>query len=113
MIRRGDIWWVDLPEPVGSGPGFRRPALVVQNEEFNASPINSVIIAAITGNIALAEAKGNVLLTPAQSGLPKASTVNVSQLLTIDKSLLIEYVNTLSPGKLKQVDEGLRIVLSL
>jgi mRNA interferase MazF len=113
VIQRGDIWWVGLPDPVGSGPGFRRPALVIQNNEFNESPLNSVIVAAITGNKRLAEARGNVLLSSAQSGLPKESAINVTQLLTIDKSLLIEYISTLSDAKMAQVNEGLRLVLSL
>lgn len=112
-MRRGEIWWIDLPEPVGSGPGYKRPALIIQNDEFNESPISSIIIAAITGNVRLAKAKGNVLLTPGQSGLPKNSVVNVSQLLTIDKSLLVEFVESISETKMAQVDEGLRLVLSL
>lgn len=113
VIHRGDIWWADLPEPIGSSPGYRRPVLVVQDDEFNKSVINTVIVASITGNTKIAKAKGNVFLTSQQSGLSKDSVVNVSQLLTIDKSLLIEYVGPLSESKIEQVDEGLRLALSL
>jgi len=112
-MQRGEIWWADLPEPLGSNPGYRRPVLVVQDDEFNQSLINTVIVASITGNTRIARAKGNVLISPNQSGLPKESVINVSQLLTIDKSLLIEYVSTLSENKMEQVENGLRLVLSL
>ena len=113
VARRGEIWWADLPDTLGSGPGYRRPVLVVQDDEFNESLIRTVIVAAITGNTKLVKAKGNVGITRLQSGLPKDSVINVSQLLTIDKSLLVEIVGPLSEGKMDQVSAGLRIVLSL
>ena len=113
VIHRGDIWWADLPEPHGSGPGYRRPVLVVQNDQFTDSAIKTIVVAAITGNIRISKAKGNVLLSPQQSGLPKESVVNVSQLLTIDKSVLIDHVSALSDTKIEQVDKGIRLVLSL
>lgn len=113
VIERGEIWWADLPEPVGSSPGLQRPVLIVQSEKFNQSEISTVVIAAITKNIKLAAASGNVLVTPKQTGLPKESVVNVSQILTIDKRLLRDYVGTLSAKKMEQVDNGLRLVLSL
>lgn len=112
-MQRGEIWWADLPEPLGSSPGYRRPVLIVQDDKFNQSFINTVIVAAITGNIRIGKAKGNVLITPNQSGLPKESVINISQLLTVDKTILIEYVSTLSEVKMEQVSEGLRVVLSL
>ena len=113
VIERGEIWWTDLPEPTGSSPGLSRPVLIVQSERFNQSGIATIVIVAITKNIKLAAASGNVLLTPKQSGLPKESVVNVSQILTIDKKLLREYVGTLSAKKMEQVDNGLRLILSL
>jgi mRNA interferase MazF len=113
VARRGEIWWADLPDPVGSGPGYRRPVLIVQDDEFNESLIGTVIVAAITRNTNLAKAKGNVGVTRLQSGLPKDSVINVSQLLTIDKTLLVEMVGHLSEGKMDQVSAGLRIVLSI
>jgi mRNA interferase MazF len=113
VVQRGDIWWGDLPVPTGSNPGYRRPMLIVQADRFNRSQINTVIIAVITTNTDLVNALGNVLLTTKQSGLPKNSVVNVSQLYTIDESHLIDYVDTISDSKMKQVDDGLRLVLSL
>lgn len=102
-----------MPEPVGSSPGLPRPVLIIQSDEFNQTNLNTVVIAIITTNTKLAEAEGNVLLLSRQSGLPKDSVVNVSQLFTIDKSVLRDFVNILSAKKLKQIDNGLRLVLSL
>jgi mRNA interferase MazF len=113
VTKRGEIWWAVLPEPVGSGPGYKRPVLIIQSDEFNNSKINTIIAAVITSNIRLAAAPGNVLLTPNKSKLPKKSVVNVSQIITIDKSFLSEKVHTLSSEIIAQVDEGLKIVLKL
>lgn len=113
VVQRGDIWWGDLPTPAGSAPGYRRPVLIVQADNFNRSEINTVVIAIITTNTDLANAVGNVLLTKRQSGLLKESVVNVSQLYTIDKGLLTEYVGTISDSKMSQIDDGLRLVLAL
>ncbi len=113
VIRRGEIWWADLPEPTGSGPGYRRPVLIIQDDHFNDSLISTVVVSVISSNTKIATAKGNVLITPRQSGLSKDSVVNVSQLLSIDKSLFLERVETLSESKMEQVNDGLRTVLSL
>ncbi|AFY42034.1 type II toxin-antitoxin system PemK/MazF family toxin [Nostoc sp. PCC 7107] len=110
---RGEIWWANLPEPVGSEPGYRRPVLIIQDDTFNQSRISTVIVAVITSSIQLAEAPGNVLLSREVSGLPKDSVVNVSQLLTIDKSFLVERVGALPDYLQEEVDEGLRIILYL
>ncbi len=112
-MRRGEIWWASLPEPTGSGPGFRRPVLVVQSNSFNQSRIGTVVVAVITSNVALAEAPGNVRLSKSEAGLPRASVVNVSQLLTIDRSLLTLRVKALSSQTVARVDEGLRLVMAL
>ena len=90
VIRRGEIWWAGLPEPVGFEPGYRRPLLIVQANEFNKSKINTIIALAITTNVRLADAPGNVLLSVKQSKLPKESVVNISQIVTIDKSFRSE-----------------------
>lgn len=113
VIKRGEIWWVALPEPAGSGPGYKRPVLIIQSDEFNKSKINTIIAAVITSNTRLAAAPGNVLLSPKKSKLPKESVINISQIITIDKSFLSEKVHTLSNEILAQVDEGLKIVLKL
>lgn len=112
-MRRGEVWWASLPEPTGSGPGLRRPVLVVQSNSFNESRISTVVVAVITSNIALAEAPGNVRLGKSEAGLPRASVVNVSQLLTIDRALLTLRVKALPSQAIARVDEGLRLVMGL
>ncbi len=113
VIERGEIWWANLPEPVASNPGFRRPVLIIQSNQFNQSLINTVVVAIITSNTKLIGSLGNVLITSKQSNLPKDSVVNVTQLYTMDESLLIEFVGKISDKKMSQVNEGLRLVLSL
>lgn len=112
-MRRGEIWWATLPSPSGSSPGGRRPALIIQSDLFNRSRIQTVMVVALTTNIGLAEAPGNVFLTAADSGLPRDSVVNVSQVLTADRGFLTERVRTLRPDLIARVDEGLRLALAL
>lgn len=112
-MRRGEIWWAGLPEPEGSGPGYRRPVLIVQADEFTNSRINTVVVAILTSNLALAQAPGNVLVRSRYSGLPKDSVVNVSQLLTVDKRLLAEKLRALDAADISKVDDGLRLVLNI
>ena len=113
VIKRGEIWWASLPDPVGSEPGYRRPVLVIQSDEFNQSRINTVICAAITSNLALAEAPGNVRLTVRESGLPKPSVLNVSQIIAVDRRFLIAKVKSLDIAALRRIEEGLKLVLNL
>jgi mRNA interferase MazF len=113
VIHRGDLYWAALPEPAGSGPGYRRPVLVLQSDDFSASAIRTVIVAAVSTNLRLAAAPGNVLCRRRETRLPRDSVVNVSQVLTIDKSLLAERVGRLPAPKLREVEEGLRLVLQL
>lgn len=113
VIRRGEIWWASLRAPSGSEPGFRRPVLIVQANPFNRSKIRTVLAAIITSNIRLGEAPGNVLLTKALSGLRRDSIVNVSQIVTLDKSFLTEPAGRISTAKQQEVDEGLRLILGL
>jgi mRNA interferase MazF len=112
-FRRGEIWWATLPPPVGSGPGYRRPVLVIQSDAFNSSRIPTVIVAAITSNVELARAPGNVRLDARQSGLKKVSVVNVSQLATLDRRILTERVTALSKQTMDRVDTGVRLVLAV
>ena len=113
VIKRGEIWWASLDEPRGSEPGYRRPVVIVSSNEFNQSIINTVIVAIITSNVRLSEAPGNVLVTKRDSGLPKDSVVNISQILTLDKSFLSEKVGKLSNEKIHRLNEGLKLVLSI
>lgn len=112
-MKRGEVWWASLPEPTGSGPGFRRPVLVIQSNPFNQSRINTVVIVVITSNLALSEAPGNVRVTKSDASLSKASVVNVSQVLTMDRALLTSRIKTLPDRLMRRVDEGLRLALSL
>lgn len=112
-MRRGEIWWAALPAPSGSGPGFRRPVLIVQSNPFNDSRIATVIVAVVTSNLALAGAPGNVRISRSDSGLSKPSVINVSQVLTLDRKLLTKCVRPLSSDALQRVDEGLRLVMNL
>jgi mRNA interferase MazF len=112
-VKRGEVWWATLPPPTDSGPGFRRPVLVIQSDPFNESRISTAVVAVITSNLALAEAPGNVRTSKAETGLSRPSVVNVSQVVTIDKTLLTERVRMLPSATLTRVDEGLRLVLGL
>lgn len=111
--RRGEVWWASLAPPLGSQPGHRRPVLVVQSNRFNESALQTVVVAAITSNLRLADAPGNVRLRPGDSGLGKTSVVNVSQLLTLDRRFLTSRVETLPTAAMNLVGEGLRLVLGL
>ena len=113
VIQRGEVWWASLPDPVGSGPGYRRPVLVVQSDEFNHSRIATVIVLTITSNLRLAQAPGNVLLPRKATGLSKNSVVNVSQIVTLDKELLTERIGSLPARLVREVEDGLRMVLVL
>jgi len=112
-IQRGELWWADFPAPRHSKPGYRRPVLVVQANSFNLSRIQTAIVAVVTTNLDLAGAPGNVLLPANSAGLSRDSVVNVSQLLTLDRTFLAEHAGTLSPRLQRSVDEGLRTVLQL
>ena len=112
-MRRGEIWWASLAPPKGSGPGFRRPVLVVQSNPFNESRISTVIVAVLASNVALADAPGNVRIARTDSGLKAASVINVSQVLTIDRRVLTQRVRAVPAPILHQVEEGLRLVLGL
>lgn len=112
-MQRGEIWWATLKPPTGSGPGCRRPVLIVQSDEFNKSRINTVVIALLTTNIHLKAAPGNVFLPKRSANLQRGSVVNVSQVITLDKSFLTEHIGSLPPDRMKHVDEGLRLVLNL
>ena len=111
VISQGEVWWADLGDPVGSAPGFRRPVVVVQSDSFNLSKIATVICVPLTSNLHWADAPGNVMLTAAASGLPKDSVANVSQPVTLDRSLLTDVVGKLPDSKLELILYGLDVVL--
>jgi mRNA interferase MazF len=112
-VKRGELWWADLPNPIGSGPGYKRPVLIVQANAFNASRIATVIVATVTSNLALAEAPGNVRIAKSDSGLAQPSAVNVSQLITLDRSILTNKIKALPGAVMDKVEKGLKLVLAL
>lgn len=111
VISQGDVWWADLGEPVGSEPGFRRPVIVVQGDAFNRSALRTVVAVPLTSNLRWAAAPGNVRLSARATGLPRDSVANVSQLVALDRSTLVERVGTLSSAKLELVLAGIDVVL--
>lgn len=110
VISQGDVWWADMGEPVGSAPGFRRPVVVVQGDALNRSGIATVVCVPLTANLRWAEAPGNALLTTRSTGLPKDSVANVSQIATLDRSVLTERVGKLPRAKLELLLAGLDVV---
>lgn len=112
-MKRGEIWWASLPSPTGSGPGYRRPVVVIQSNPFNQSRIANVIVAVITSNLALADAPGSVRIGKAESGLTKPSVVNVSGLYTLDRELLTKRVRALPSEAVRDLNDELRVVLGL
>jgi mRNA interferase MazF len=110
-ITQGEVWWANLPEPAGSGPGLRRPVVVVQGNPLNRSRIATVVCVPLTSNLAWAGAPGNVRLAAKATGLPKDSVANVSQIITLDRSLLTDRVGTVSTRQLAQILAGVDIVL--
>ncbi|MEJ7753167.1 MAG: type II toxin-antitoxin system PemK/MazF family toxin [Candidatus Limnocylindrales bacterium] len=113
MISRGEVWWASLPPPRGSGPGGRRPVLVVQADSFNRSRLGTATVVVISSNTKLTEAPGNVPLASRDSRLPGDSVANVSQVLTIDSSFLTERVGELPTALVERIDSGLRLALAL
>ncbi len=111
VISQGDIWWADLPDPTGSGPGFRRPVVVVQGDSFNRSRLATVVCVPLTSNTKWAEAPGNVLLSTRLTGLPKESVANVSQIVSLDIALLTERLSKLPRTKLSLVLSGIDVLL--
>ena len=112
-MERGEIWWAELPDPAASEPGFRRPVVIVQSNAFNRSRIRTVIAVVLTSNLRLADAPGNVLVPSSDSGLPKDSVANVSQVITVDQTFLTERCGRLPAHLIRSIDDGLRLALSL
>jgi len=111
VINQGDIFWIDLDEPVGSAPGYHHPHVVIQNNVFNSSRINTAVVCALSSNLARGKAPGNVLLDADEAGLPKQSVVVVSQIFTVDKSELTEHIGTLSKKRVRQILDGIKLLM--
>ena len=112
-MRRGEIWRATLRPRVGSEPGYRRPVLIVQSDEFNRSRISTVLAVVLTSNLRLLDAPGNILLPKGATKLRRDSVASVSQVFTLDKTFLVKKVGRLSPERMKAVEDGLRLVMDL
>jgi mRNA interferase MazF len=110
-IRQGEVFWAGVIEPSGSARGYDRPYLIVQNDAFNRSRINTVVVCSLTSNLRRAGDPGNVLLVPGEANLPEQSVINVSQIVTIDKSQLRERIGTLSSDRIREVLRGINLLL--
>jgi len=111
VIVQGDVFWVNFGKFSGSQPGYRHPHVVVQNNIFNRSRLNTVVVCALTSNLKRAEAPGNVLLQKGETNLPKQSVVNVTQIFTVDKADLVEKIGSLSRERVKQILEGILLLM--
>jgi len=111
VISQGDVFWIDVGEPSRSEPGYRHPHVVIQNNVFNRSRINTVVVCVLTSNLRRAEAPGNVLLEKGEANLPKQSVVNVSQIFTVDKRDLEEKIGTLSRRRVRQILDGVHLII--
>jgi len=111
VINQGDVFWVDLGEPAGSGPAYRHPHVVIQNNVFNKSHISTVAVCSLTSKIRRADSPGNVLLEKGEAGLPKASVINITQIFTVDKKDLVEKTGSLSRTRLDQVLAGIELLI--
>lgn len=112
-MRRGEVWWADFGEPFGSEPGYRRPTVVVQSDAVNKSNIGTVLLVPLTRTLAWAGAPGNVPCRPKDTGLKHASVANVSQLTVADRRRLVERAGSLSAALMRQVEDGMKLVLGM
>ncbi len=110
---RGEIWWVDLGIPLGSEPGYKRPVIIIQDNSFNKSHIQTVLVASLTTNIDLSEAPGNVFIEKEDSGLSKDSVINISQISTIDKNRLVNKVSQVPLDIIRSIESGLKLILGI
>lgn len=113
VVQRREVWWADLGVPRGSGPGVRRPVLIVQSDAFNRSRLATTLAVILTSHTRLLDAPGNVLLPAVVTGLPKDSVANVTQIVTLDEAFLVERAGRIPPDRMARVDEGLRLALDV
>ena len=111
VVNQGDVYWVELGDQSGSEPGYRHPHVVIQNNLFNRSQIRTVVVLTLTSNLKRADAPGNILLEKGEVNLPKQSVVNVSQVFTVDKAQLDEYIGTLSSRRVREILNGIKLVI--
>ena len=112
-MRRGEIWWAELPDPVASEPGYSRPVVIISSDRFNVSAINTVAVVYLYSNLAVGGHPGNVILASRDTGLDRDSVANVTQIGTIDKQHLPRRMGAVPPSRLRDIDDGLRLALQL
>ncbi|MFZ2399676.1 MAG: type II toxin-antitoxin system PemK/MazF family toxin [Smithella sp.] len=110
VIKQGELYWINLSEPKGSEPGYRHPHIVIQNNLFNTSRINTVVVCSLTTNLNRANAPGNVLLNKGEANLPRKSIVNISQIFTVNKTDLVEKIGQVSQNRMMEVLDGLKLL---
>ena len=110
VIEQGEIYWVDLGEPGGSAPGYRNPHIVIQNNLFNSSNINTVVMCALTSNLKRGLSPGNVVLKKGEANLSKKSVINITQIYTVDKSDLFEKIGKVNSERLKEILQGIQLL---
>ena len=110
VIRQGDVYWINFDEPSGSEPGYRHPHIIIQNNVFNRSRINTVVVCSLTSNLKRSRSPGNVTLNKGEANLSKKSVVNITQIFTVNKSDLSEKIGTLSKQRINQILEGIRLL---
>jgi mRNA interferase MazF len=110
VIEQGEVYWVDLGRPTGSEPGYRHPHVVIQNNLFNASRINTVVVCVLTSNLKRSQAPGNVLLNKGEANLPKQSVVNISQIYTVNKADLVEKIGKVSEKRFDEILYGIKLL---
>ena len=110
VTKQGEIYWIDLTQPKGSEPGYRHPHIVIQNNLFNASRINTIVVCSLTSNLKRAKVPGNVLLNKGEANLPKKSVVNISQIFTVNKTDLVEKIGQLSDKRITEIIEGIKLL---
>lgn len=111
VVAQGEVWWADLPFPVGSGPGFKRPVIIVQGDNLNQSRLATTVCVPLTTNLGWADLPGNIRLSPQATGLPKDSVANVSLMTALDKALLLDRAGKLSADKLLLLLAGIDVML--
>ncbi len=111
VAKQGEVYWVDLGEPSGSEPGYRHPHIVIQNNVFNSSNINTVVVCSLPSNVKRSKAPGNVSLNKGEANLPKKSVVNISQIYTVNKSDLYEKIGQVSERKISEILEGIKLLI--
>ena len=113
VMKRGDIYWVDLGDPMGSEPGFKRPVLVIQSDTFSDSKLATVIVLSLTSNVKIKGMPGCILLAASETGLPKDSLANATQIKTIDKARIEEHVGQIDDATMTMLDGVIKHVLGI